>query len=271
MIRKLFPEGKAKACSFSYDDGVLQDIRFVQLLNKYGMKGTFNLNSQLMRQEFAWTHDTGMTVRRLSEAAASGLYDGHEVASHTLTHPYMHDLNRSQIMEQMVQDKENLENLFGTGIYGFAVPFTYYSDLIASCAKDAGFEYVRISEVTNSYLISPNPYYWRGGKFHWDGDLEQYVRSFLITNHELALCQIVGHSYDLDAMDLWDKFERILYDLSQESDVLAMTNIELVRYCRAMEQAQILPDRILNPSTIPLWFRVDHDVVRIDPGCCYWL
>ena len=44
MIRKLYPNGKKKAFNVTYDDGVLQDVRFVQLLNRYGLKGTFNLN-----------------------------------------------------------------------------------------------------------------------------------------------------------------------------------------------------------------------------------
>lgn len=39
--------GKKKAITFSYDDGVTQDIRLIELLDKYGLKCTFNLNSGL--------------------------------------------------------------------------------------------------------------------------------------------------------------------------------------------------------------------------------
>ena len=56
MIRKLYPGGKAKAFNISYDDGVIQDIRFVELLNRYGLKGTFNLNYGLMKSGFTWQH-----------------------------------------------------------------------------------------------------------------------------------------------------------------------------------------------------------------------
>ena len=31
-IRKLYPGGKEKAFNISYDDGILQDVRFVRLL-----------------------------------------------------------------------------------------------------------------------------------------------------------------------------------------------------------------------------------------------
>ena len=60
MIKKLYPEGKTKAFNVTYDDGVLQDKEFVQILNKYGIKGTFNLNSELMKNQFAWFHECGM-------------------------------------------------------------------------------------------------------------------------------------------------------------------------------------------------------------------
>ena len=41
----LFPGGKNRAMTFSYDDGVVQDRRLVELFNRYHVKGTFNLNT----------------------------------------------------------------------------------------------------------------------------------------------------------------------------------------------------------------------------------
>ena len=137
MIKKLYPDGKSKAFNITYDDGVLQDIRFVELLNKYNIKGTFNLNSQLMEQQFSWTHQNGMQVTRLPKETVVELYKGHEVASHTLTHPYMDSMVYGEIMRQLGQDKRNLQQLFGREICGFALPFDHYSPLIAQCAKTA--------------------------------------------------------------------------------------------------------------------------------------
>ena len=45
MNYMLFPGGKQKALTLSYDDGVQQDIRFIEILDKYGIKCTFNINS----------------------------------------------------------------------------------------------------------------------------------------------------------------------------------------------------------------------------------
>ena len=116
MIKKLYPGGKEKAFNMTYDDGIVQDIEFIEMLNKYGIKATFNLNSGLMFQEFAWFHDCGMVVKRLSPERAKDLYEGHEIASHTLSHPYMDSLSAEQILHEMVEDRDNLETMFDTEV-----------------------------------------------------------------------------------------------------------------------------------------------------------
>ena len=40
-----FPGGKAKALTLSYDDGMRQDMRMVEILRPAGIKCTFNINS----------------------------------------------------------------------------------------------------------------------------------------------------------------------------------------------------------------------------------
>ena len=112
MIRKLYPYGKKKVFNVTYDDGVLQDIRFVNLLNKYQLKGTFNLNSGLLENEFEWVHESGCVVKRLNIDEVKSIYEGHEIASHTLTHPYMDKLTKEEIIYELSKDKENLEKNF---------------------------------------------------------------------------------------------------------------------------------------------------------------
>ena len=45
-----------KSVTFSFDDGVKQDIPFVELLNKYGMKCTFNLNTGISSEAQCWVY-----------------------------------------------------------------------------------------------------------------------------------------------------------------------------------------------------------------------
>ena len=72
-----FPQGKFKAVTFSYDDGCKQDLRFSEILSRYGMKGTFNLNSDEMRK------GRGLSTEEVKEHL---LGKGHEIAVHGYNH-----------------------------------------------------------------------------------------------------------------------------------------------------------------------------------------
>lgn len=265
MIKKLYPFGKAKAFNVTYDDGVLQDVRFVEMLNKYNLKGTFNLNSGLMETEFEWTHESGCVVKRLSKEKVLSLYSGHEIASHTLTHPYLDDKSESEIMYELKEDKKNLENLFQREIKGFAVPFEYYSDLIEKCAKMSGFHYARISEESLSFTPQTNYYRWKSTVFHLDESLEKLVAKFIDTDEQLAVFQIIGHSYDLDTENMWNKIEDIFKTLSSQDDVLPMTTIEIVDYLTAMEKVEISDSHVINNSKQSLWLSINGAVCEVKP------
>lgn len=266
MVRKLYPGGKGKAFNITYDDGVEQDARFVAMLNRYALKGTFNLNSGLMEQRFTWTHENGMPVTRMGPEGLRELYLEHEVASHTLTHPYMQSLSEEELLEQLGRDREKLERIFGREVKGFAVPFEYYDDRIAESAEACGFEYARMSEVSLSYKPCADWYHWKTGVYHIMPELLPFVEGFLHTDEELAVCQIVGHSYDLDALDMWDTMESVCARIAARHDVWSTTNLELVRYLKAMERCAVEEDLLRNDSSRELWFRVDDEIIALAPG-----
>lgn len=49
-MKMILKDGKTKVLTLSYDDGVVQDIRLIEIMNKYGLKGTFNINSGMYLQ-----------------------------------------------------------------------------------------------------------------------------------------------------------------------------------------------------------------------------
>lgn len=271
MIKKFYPQGKSKAFNVSYDDGVLQDKELIDILNKYGIKGTFNLNSALMKQEFAWFHECGMVVKRLSDRLIRDVYKGHEIASHTLNHPYMDHLSAEEILHEMAADRDNLQALSGTEISGFAVPFDHYSDLIRECAKIAGFEYVRTSKLSGSYTPPKDVYNWQAGIFHLSAELGSFVDGFLDTDEELALCQIAGHSYDLDAERIWERIETLFAKVAADESVWFATHIELVRYLKAMGKAVVTDKYIHNTSDRELWFEIDGQTKSLQSGEELWM
>ena len=62
-----------KAVTFSYDDGVTQDVRFVDMLNRYHLKGTFNLNSGIGYEDRIWTCK-GVEIHRCRQETISSAY-----------------------------------------------------------------------------------------------------------------------------------------------------------------------------------------------------
>ena len=68
-----FPEGRGKAVTFSYDDGCYQDRRTAEIFDRYGLKGTFNINSARV------TSGKGLNADEIREYI---LDKGHEVAVH---------------------------------------------------------------------------------------------------------------------------------------------------------------------------------------------
>lgn len=265
MIRKLYPYGKRKAFNVTYDDGILQDARFVELLNQYGLKGTFNLNSLLMENEFEWTHESGCVVKRRHTNEILSLYEGHEIAGHTLTHPYMFNLTKEEILYELFEDKRNLENIFSKEVKGFAVPFDYYSDLIENCVKECGFTYARISEESYSFIPGNDFYKWRATIFHCCNELINFTHKFINSDEELAVFQIVGHSYDLDIENKWDIIENIFDTISKQNDILPMTTIDIIEYLDAMNKVNITEQLIQNNSNRTLWFEINHTIYEIQP------
>ena len=76
--------GKLKAVTFSYDDGVTQDIKLIELLNKYNLKSTFNLNSMLLNKNGIIVRDGKRIAHyKIHAEDINSVYAGHEIAAHT--------------------------------------------------------------------------------------------------------------------------------------------------------------------------------------------
>ena len=98
---------------------------------------------------------------------------------------------------------------------------------------------------------------------------KSFVEGFFDADEELALCQIVGHSYDLDVYDMWDYMEWYLCRISEDPEILSMTNGELVRYLNAMNSVEMEDGYIKNHSDQRLWFDVDGEILSLVPGEIY--
>ena len=111
-----FPGGKAKAFTMSYDDGVRADIRLAEICCKYGVKCTFNLNSGMMHSE------PGHRRLCADEIREHLLGRGHEIAVHCFNHQAPGAATPISTMQEVYQDRLNLETTFGGIVRGMAYP-----------------------------------------------------------------------------------------------------------------------------------------------------
>ncbi|HAQ56771.1 MAG TPA: polysaccharide deacetylase [Acholeplasmatales bacterium] len=220
-----------KAVTFSYDDGVLQDLRLVGILNRYGLKGTFNVNSGLGRKNGSFTYGND-SVGRYDFAELVPIYAGHEVAMHTVSHPRLTDLGRSDIIFEIERDRRAIETVFGTRPIGLAYPFGAYDDRVVAILKDLGVTYARTVETEHSFRFQTDLLRYRPTCHHNDPALFDLIRAFLDEPaSEPRILSIWGHSYEFDADRNWDRFETICRLLADRDDVFTGSNAEVLSDC----------------------------------------
>ena len=149
-----FPEGKAKALTLSYDDGVEQDIRLIEIMKQNGLKGTFNLNSGCYVPE-GTVYPEGTIHRRMSKNQCIKVYkdSGMEVAVHGLTHPRLQRLPKHMCLYDVLQDRVNHEADYDVMVRGMAYPMGTYNDDVVEILKQCGIVYARTVASTERFDI----------------------------------------------------------------------------------------------------------------------
>lgn len=227
--------GKIKAVTFSYDDGVTQDTRLIELLNKYNLKCTFNLNSELLSQK-------GIIIRngqrishyKIHPDDVRNLYEGHEIAVHTLTHPNLTQCSDDEIIRQVETDRVNLSNLAGYDVVGMAYPCggVNNDDRVAKIIKEnTGVKYCRTITTNDCFDIQENIYRFNPTSHHLDFEkLMRLGEEFIALKPETAkIFYIWGHSYEMDFdSDYWVKLENFFKLISNKDDIFYGTNKEVL-------------------------------------------
>lgn len=216
--------GKNKAVTFSYDDGIIFDRQLVEILNRYGMKCTFNLNSGIQTAANRFEIE-GKVITRMNMKELPKLYEGHEIASHTLTHPSLTELDEETIFNEVSRDIVNLENLFECDVVGMAYPYGTYSDKVVNILEQCGIKYARTVEATENCDLQKDLLRFRATCHHSDKKLDNIIDSFLnYEGSEPQLLYIWGHSYEFYVNENWELFESICSRLSGRDDIFYCTN-----------------------------------------------
>jgi len=254
----LFPGGVSKALTLSYDDGVHQDRRLVEIMNRHRIRGTFHLNSGFL------DHENHITAAEVPE-----LYQGHEVSVHTRTHPFLERIPREGVLTQILQDRSALEELASYPVRGMSYPYGTYNADVLALLPALGIEYSRTVKSHGQFTLPDNWLEWHPTCHH--NDMMTLGKSFLELTQvhpAMQLLYVWGHSYEFDRNNNWEEFESFCEMMGGREDLWYATNIEIVDYLHAVRQLRFSASQALvyNPSSLDVWISVSGEPCRIPGG-----
>lgn len=266
-----FPEGRAKALTLSYDDGVEQDIRLIDIMKKNKLKGTFNLNSGLYASE-GITYPKGTIHRRMSKSQCIELYkeSGMEIAVHGLTHPYLEKLAEPVCTYEVLQDRINLEKDYDVIVRGMAYPFGTYDDSVVETLKKCGIAYSRTIISTERFDIPTDWLRLPATCHHNNPRLMELAHEFTDTifTRQPGLFYLWGHSYEFEANDNWNVIETFAEYMGNREDIWYATNVEIHDYVTAFQKLIFSVDgrKVYNPTNMTLYFQNGEQLVCVKSG-----
>jgi peptidoglycan/xylan/chitin deacetylase (PgdA/CDA1 family) len=243
-----YKDGKHKALTMSYDDGQLHDLRLLEIFNKYGIKGTFHLNSAKLGED-----------RFVTPEQVTAAYAGHEVSVHSLTHPFLERISDEELVHEITEDRKILEGLCGYPVRGMSYPFGTYTQELIGKLRTLGMQYARTVKNSGSFNLPADFMEWHPTAHHCDPKLMERLEKFKASRHSMPLFYVWGHSYEFPQMDNWHVIEAFCAAAANDPDVWYATNIEIFDYVTAMRSLRFSADRtmVYNPSAVDVWVEVD--------------
>ena len=263
-----YPGFRNKAVTLSYDDGITPDARLIEILDRYGLKCTFNINSGYYGAPM--TRSEG---RRFYREEIESLLVGsvHEIAAHGYKHKHLTALPAPQILYEVLHDKQELEALAKRPILGMAYAMGDFDDRVIALLKKAGIGYARTVKSTRAFRTPIDFLSWHPTCHHNDPKLMELADAFVKNtsdNDRPLLFYLWGHSYEFNEGDNWDIIERFASFIGGREDLWYVTNGELYTYVQAYRALQFDAEgkTVYNPSAIDVYFSKDFKDICAPAG-----
>lgn len=199
----------------SWDDGIVDDIKLVDILRRYGATATFNLNIQLNEEKRVWGWKYGKKdVWRLGLDEMVALYDGLEIASHSLTHPCLTGCSPQRLKDEVSKSRLILQNMFGQPINGFCYPFGDYNETVKDALRTAGYTHARGISNSRSTFPPEDPFEFSPHCHFLDEDFWEIYEAAEAMDSPIFF--FWGHSYEIPDEKMWHAFEDKISRLSSE-------------------------------------------------------
>jgi len=138
------------AVAITVDDGCETDLlATAPVLREFGFGATFYVAAGLLGKA---GYMSAVQLRELSDL-------GFEIGCHSMTHPYLSDLDDADLNREIVYSKDVLENIIGKPVEHFSCPGGRYDARAIQVAKNAEYRTVATSSpranspATNPFLL----------------------------------------------------------------------------------------------------------------------
>lgn len=226
-----------KYFTMSFDDGITQDQHLIEIFNKYNFKGvTFFINTGLFGANWTWVGQTlgmpSLTHKRWTKAQfQTGIYDGFDVACHTVNHGSLKNYDEAGVINEVQQNADDIYEL--TGIYplGMAWPggdTEYTNKTVDIVSNQTTICFSRGVSGTNKFTLPKYWLKWMPTTTFGDGKTAlTLAKKFLKAEAESdMLFYVWGHGYELDFYDSWDELDELIKMITEAEDVVIVTNSE---------------------------------------------
>lgn len=248
-----WPNFKKKAVTLSYDDGVIYDKKLLEIMEKNGLKGTFNINSGY------FAGNRRLTVDECKELYAS---PNAEVAVHGVLHRSLASISVPEMVNDVINDRKNLESVFQTRVQGMAYANGSFNDDAVNVLKTCGINYARTIISTEKFDIPTDWLRLPATCHHNNPRLMELAREFVEDKPARhfwfdtpKLFYLWGHSYEFNDKDNWHVIEEFAEFMGNREDVWYATNGEIYDYVNAFHQLVfgLNEDYIYNPTATDVY------------------
>ena len=127
----------------TFDDGFRNVFdQALPILQARGLKAIQFIVAGLIGGEDTWDRAIGEPPQALMDEGMirEWLAAGHEIGSHTLSHPHLPGLPREQARQEIFESKQRLEDRFSVPIRHFCYPYGDNDEAVREMVGEAGYE-----------------------------------------------------------------------------------------------------------------------------------
>lgn len=244
-VNVLYPGYTSKALTFSFDDDPASDAKLIEIFNKYGVKGTFNVLGKLDKND-------------------PSIYDGHEVVAHGKRHLNMtlDTYTTEECLSDIIDEKAVVKEIFGEGsARGFVWPYTAPIDrddfeTLLQAVRD-NYDFCRETPSSGNFKLPEDWHRWAPTCKH--DTMYTYLPKFLeYDDDELILFYIWGHAFEFtpDYNGDWSQIEGFLEAIKDEN-IWSATNGEIYDYVTKSKYLVVNMTNVYNPTDIDIYVELN--------------